>query len=290
MSNPKRSHYISKFYLKNFTQNGVFYVYDRKQNKYSVQTPLNTTCIKYYYRLEGKYGFDSNIVEEFFSNIESRTKPVFDKIKNQENLSAQDRYNLTLFISFLKTRVPATEKVVNEIGDKFAKKYLKLYFSSEDFTQKIIKDYERKTGNKINISELKEFLDNTDDYIVSTGKDFNLGLRLVSALKISENLFCMDWVFLYAHHKSSFILSDNPFIIIPPKDHNYMYGLGIMTKNAVKIIPITSSICLMILEYNPDDAVTLYKDNFPREEIRKINISLAINSDRYIIGKDKELL
>ena len=290
MSNPKRSHYISKFYLENFTQDDVFHVYDRKQNKYSVQTPLNTACIKYYYKLEGQYNFDSNMVEKIFSDIECRTKPVIEKIKNKKSLNVRDRYNLSLFISFLKTRVPATEKLINEMIDKFAKKNLKLYFSSDDFTQKRIKDYERKTGNKVNIPELKKFLDKTDNYIISVGKDFNLGARLVSALKISESLFCMDWVFLYAHHKSSFILSDNPLIIIPPKDHNYIYGLGIMTKNAVKIIPITSSICLMILEYNPDDALTLYKNNFPREEIRKINVSLAINSDRYIIGKDRELL
>jgi len=283
MNEPKRHHYIPEFFLKEFTENNKFYVYDRKLDKYTIQTPTNTTCIKYYYRVKGDYNFGKNMVEKLFSQIESRTKPVIEKIKNQQPLSDQDRYDLTNFISFLKTRVPFFEKTVNELENKLAKEYLKICFSSDEFLKKFKKRFEKEAGKKIDFDP-KDIVKN---YHFSSGKDTNLAIRLESSVEIAEYLFCMDWIFLFSHKNSSFILSDNPFIIIPPKDFN---GIGILTPKALKVIPLTSNICLMICDYNPKGPQIYYKNNYSRKEIRKLNCNLAINCERFILSKDKPLL
>jgi hypothetical protein len=289
MNGPKRHHYVPQFLLEEFAENNLFYVYDRKLNKYTKQSPINTTCIKYYYKMEGDYDFDKNIVEKLFSYIESKAKPVIEKLKFQKALTDQDRYNLTLFISFLKMRVPFSEKLTYELEDKLAKEYLKFCFSSKDFFMKKKQSIELKTGEKINFDP-KDILNKLDNFKIHTGKDSNLGMRLMASLKMAEYLFCMDWIFLFAHKDSSFILSDNPFIIIPPKDHNSIYGVGLLTKNAIKVIPLTSNICLMICNYNPENPSTNKKVDYPRKEIRKLNCNFAINSERYIISKERSIL
>ena len=130
MSKPKRQHFLPIFYLKNFCEKGIFWVYDRNKNEYRKQTPKNTGILKKYYNFKESnskecYGIENKVL----SDIETETKPIIDKIHNKKMISLHEKIILTIFISFLRFRVPCFEKEHNYIIDKFLKTYYKIDFS-----------------------------------------------------------------------------------------------------------------------------------------------------------------
>jgi len=86
MNKPKRHHYLPQFYLKNFCKNGFLWVYDRNNNEYRQQTPINTAVKKKYYTTTGPDGRSHNEIETVLANIEGETKHIIEKINEKKPL------------------------------------------------------------------------------------------------------------------------------------------------------------------------------------------------------------
>jgi hypothetical protein len=290
MNIPKRHHYLPQFYLKNFTDdNGLLWVFDREKNEYRQQLPKDTAIKGYYYAFKGKDGRKHTEIENFFSVIEGKTKPILIKLDKKESINTEEKEILAIFISFLKTRVPHFEKLTNESSEKIMKQMNRLMFSSEERVAAMIDRYEKETGKKIKIDpkELIDFIQG-DRYDIKFPREHSIESMLLLGQDLIGYFLQMDWFFLWAPKNSSFITSDNPFLLLPPSDYNpkSFYGVGILTPGAKKIIPLTSHTCLIM----GDHGGRMIGRIADPKAIRAINLYSAINSDRFLIARAKLLL
>ncbi|MFH1562272.1 MAG: hypothetical protein ABIF11_02465 [Nitrospirota bacterium] len=77
-------------------------------------------------------------------------------------------------------------------------------------------------------------------------------------------------------------------MLVPPKDYNpeSFWGVGIITLGAKKIIPLSKRTCLVMADYGGGISIK----EIDRKGVTSINLTTAINSDRFLIARDKPLL
>ena len=221
------------------------------------------------------------------AGIEGDTKPIIDKINNKEMIDLDEKLILTAFISLLHSRVPYYEKEHNEILDKFIKIYNKKLFSDKKNTQKLIERLAKdKEGKNISPESIMDYI-KKGQYTIKANKEWTLESMFDIARTFSIYLFLMDWQFCYSS-TSSFITSDNPFVLIPPSgcEKKGVYGLGILVPGVKKIVPLTQKVCLVIC----DKGDKIEKINISSKEVREINCHIAKYCDNLLISKDKILL
>lgn len=288
MNIPKRHHYLPQFYLRNFTDNkGLLWVFDRGTNEYRQQHPVNTALQNDYYTFRDKDEQKHAEIEELFSSIEGKAKPVIDKLDRGNIITLEEKEILASFISFQKTRVPDFEKTINELSEKGMKKIVQMNLSSKEGAESFIKKYKKDTGKKIEMEKLIDVARN-NEYSIEFQREWSLPMILSIGKELSKYFVNMDWVFLQAPQNSSFITCDSPFSLVPPDNHNSqsLYGFGLTTPGTKKQIPLSPKTCLVMLDYGHK----ILSKKIDRALIRIINSITARNSDRFVIAKDEALL
>ena len=223
----------------------------------------------------------------FLADIEGKTKPIIDKINNKEEIDLDEKIILTAFISLLHSRVPYFEKEHDEILGKVLKIYNKIIFSNKENTQKLIEQFAKNKEEKsISPESMMDFI-KKEQYTIKVNKEWTLESMFDMARAFSIYLFQMDWQFCYSS-KSSFVTSDNPFVLIPPNDYKKrrIFGLGILVPGVKKIVPLTQKVCLII----SDKGNKIKKINMSNKEVREINYYIAKNCDNLLISRNKILL
>jgi hypothetical protein len=119
---------------------------------------------------------------------------------------------------------------------------------------------------------------------------FPPGYWVKRMLKLSmdtcEYFQMMNWVFVHSVRQFSFITSDNPRLIIPPKHNDPFMGVGLVTPGAVKIVPINSHICLHMYDVG-ERWTTLHMETDDKDSIRFINYNIAREARRYIFSSHR---
>lgn len=103
---PKRQHFLPRFYLDGFTKEGVLAVYDREANEIRVQQPVNTGVIGHFYTLEDEEGRKRFEVEKMLSEFEAKASPTIRKLAAKEEISADERSDLAIFVALAGFRTP----------------------------------------------------------------------------------------------------------------------------------------------------------------------------------------
>lgn len=288
MSAPKRHHYLPEFYLKGFSRDKVLFVYDRELNEYREQNPKDTAVISHYYTLKDDEGKKNTEIETVLSQLEGDSKPIIEKLEKGETISEMDKECLSVFVSVLMNRVPDFEKSVNKVGEKLLEMTSNMLFCDEERIKSSIDQYEKDTGKKMDISPKKLFEAHKEGkfkYVIN--RNLSLNIMLKTSLDIAHYFKQMDWLLLHAPHMTSFITTDNPFVLIPPENlKSSVYGAGIAIRGARKIVPLTQSLCLVMLDRG---TLTVHKD-IDREVVKETNLHIAYSSDRFVIGRDKALV
>src|SRR3990172_4082884 len=84
LSGPKRQHFLPKFYLEGFTNNGMVAVFDRELNEIRVQQPVNTCVIGHFYTMEDAAGRKRFELEQLLSEYETKASFVIKKLAATE--------------------------------------------------------------------------------------------------------------------------------------------------------------------------------------------------------------
>ena len=134
MPKPKRHHYLPQFYLNGFCTNGRLWIYDRTENNFRCQTPINTGVIKDYYTFLDEEENKDTKIEEMLSKVEGDTKPVIDKIdkttfytlktgeqKHRFNILLNDSVYRELIMSAEKQRISRNQLVSGILENNFKK-------------------------------------------------------------------------------------------------------------------------------------------------------------------------
>ena len=115
--NPIRQHYIPRVYLKNFTnENNQIWIYDKLERTVKPSSPRNTTVIKHFYTIIDTEGKKDYSIEKFFEYIEGKIDKVLLKIVNEEELTIEDKEQLSYFIAFLEKRTVLASENMSDIS------------------------------------------------------------------------------------------------------------------------------------------------------------------------------
>lgn len=292
MNKPKHHHhFVAQFHQKNFSSaDEMIWVYDREGKTFKRQHVEVTAAQNHYYRFRMTAGGYSTELEDHFANIEGHAATAIQNLAQGGKPTSEDIEWLAMFISFQATRVPEFEKRINELKEKTYKRFQKTMYSSVEEAQKAIDEYCKETGEGSGLLAEEVYrLANEEKYRVKIPREDSIRTMLVLAPTFIDILRSMNWQFLFTPKSSSFILTDNPFIIIPPANHQKTFwgqGVGIATPGAIKIIPLAINMCLSIGDAGSDTSGRRIEP----ELVRQINLQLARHSDRFIYARDERLL
>lgn len=291
MSTPKRHHYLPQSYLEGFCREGRLWVYDREDDEYRKQTPVNTTVQKHYYSIEGDDGKKNIEIEKMLSKLEGDTKKVLNNVISKKLISNKDKMIMSLFIAFAWTRIPDFERIINESMKHEIKKLGDILHKDEERIKQTTERYEKDTGEKIGIepAKLKEFWDRgAFDIVMNRNASLDMMLRV--APECARFLSLMDWVFAVAPKDYSFITTDSPLVLVPTSDEKikkaFCGSVGLLIPGVQKLFPICQEICLVIGDCGDKIQYAKYNKSLCKE----INIRLAGHAKRFVIGRDKALL
>jgi hypothetical protein len=120
---------------------------------------------------------------------------------------------------------------------------------------------------------------------IKINRNFSISMMMSLSVEISNYLRQMDWMIIHAPSTISFVTCDAPFVLIPPKDHQYggWAGAGIATLGSRKFIPLGAKLGLIALDRGDQvrhvDGVL--------QHIELLNASLANQTKRFLIAQDE---
>jgi hypothetical protein len=288
MSKPKRHHYLPEFYLHGFCRDGFLWIRDCSEQLTRKQTPKNTAVISHCYSIETDHGPHTGI-EEMLSNIEGVAKPIIDRITERQTISHEDKEALSFYLALLWNRTPDFQRSIEKIESHLLKSYSTNMFRNIEDAKRSLAEYEADTGERLEISaeKLYEFM-SKGEYEIKISRSESLRMMLALSPKWATYFRQMDWVVAHSPPMTSFITTDNPLIVTPPRDHkpSFWHSYGALTPGAAKVVPLTQSVCLFMLDHG---AETIHRD-LNRSNVRSVNRTLASHVNRYLIGRDELLV
>lgn len=288
LSTSKKHHYLPEFYLRRFCRDRNLWIYDAERKELARRFPETIAIKKNFYSTEGKKATEKYQAEMMLSELESTTAPVIDRVDAGGSFSVTDKYYVSLFAALLKSRVPNFERWISDLNDAVGKQWLKTRYASE---QELCEHLQELGHDSIEDPDFPSRLFDgihNEEYSVHTPKNWRIGMMFRIAMAIAEDIFQMEWTILRAPEATSFVTSDNPFVVIPPEDMtpNWPYTIGVAVAGCKKIVPLTQRVCLRIGDYG--EAMRYVECD--RESVRAINHTLASGYERFLMARDEALL
>lgn len=290
MTRAKRHHYLPERYLDGFCEDGMIWTYDRESHHYERQTPYNTAVEGHRYSfvdIDGKK--NTSIEQDLLARIDNWFRPLISKVDKGEELTAEDKNKLSLFVSYMWFRVPDYQKQFNELADGMSKHLLRFIYSSGEEGRQYHERISRENPAIGNISfEEKKKSVKENEYPIVPNKNEYLKSMMKMGLEIADLFRQMEWIFFHPVVGSTFICTDSPVVLGAPKDYdaNSFYGVGIITPGATKLIPLSKISCMIMLDHG--DKCSHY--TVGQDQVRRTNLELAVNCDRYMYSSSRNLL
>lgn len=288
MGHPKRHHYLPESYLKRFTTERGLWVYDIEKEELRPQTAHNTGTEGYFNAIEDQDGNRDFSVEEALSKVEDAFARLMPKIENREALVTSDREILAYFMALQMLRGPDFHDDVNRISDRMLRQFTQSIMFDPDRGEALWNQALSSTDGDtpVSFAEAREFVLN-GEYSIQTLRNRTLELMIELAPALAEWFLKLDWVVLCAPAKKAFVTCDRPFSVVPPRARSSSFrGAGIATPGAVKIIPLSMSKCLLL----GDPGGAFGYSDADQMAVRTTNLNICHGANRYVIGRDRELV
>ncbi len=304
MSVPKRHHLLPAFYLRGFCNSDLhekedheshpgrcrLWIYDQRQSSVRVSSVANVAVEKHFYSADVPGGGRDPEPEQQLSVLEGHASRIIRDLRYGGNLTNDDRAWLARFVAYAKFRTPGYRTWLEGFAEVTYPEMRKQMFP----TVSSIKEYLRTKGLPVDqipreafdalyrdVHEKASGLPVDKNYMLQ--RMFELGER------IAEELFGFDWTFAWAIEDTSFVTSDDPFLIL---DENMKAPAGfvgetrIATPNATKVLPLNQNVCLLI----GTGAPSTYHVRLDRGTTRQLNTEQSRHFSRWLIARDEALL
>lgn len=177
MPDNKKHHYVPRFYLRNFSQDGkAINLFNLERQKVVLGAPFKSQCYRDYY-----YGRDQKL-EGILAEIEGASASIIRKIIAESLIpeSEVERRNLAIYIMAQNGRTPSAVAVIKQM-------HTKLVESAQEI------------ATELGINESTDL--DIEDYVA---------LSVITNIKAHENLGDLEGRLLIAPPNHSFITSDVP--------------------------------------------------------------------------------
>jgi hypothetical protein len=292
LTGPKRQHFLPRFYLENFSVNGMVAVYDREQDALRLQQPANTGVIGHFYTMEDAEGKKRFELEQLLSHYEGKAKPVIDKLAARKAINADERSDLAIFIALAATRTPDFIDSVKAFNVEMVTDIVERMFCNEVEVAARLRespDYSDKHNDEVNAeAKLMVEMAQNGGVKVSTNHRWAVGIAIQMALKIAPELAGRNWLVVHRDNdKKSFITTDAPVVLttVAPRVDRF-WGVGFGNPDALVFLPLKESCTLAIF----GDQGNLQHTEAGTEQVRRLNLAMVANCQRFVIGRDQALL
>lgn len=277
MSEPVKQHYVPQTYLRNFTDSsGFIHTYRHENKKFIKQTPKNTAFQKNFYTIENEGNKDYTIEKILAENVDNLYNPLINKISRNEQLTAQERYDLSLFITIQYLRTPHQRETLNDTTADLYKHIAGMTLN-----------YGASQGD-LDPKRVQDMLDN-DEIDVTVPKDFSLKFMLDFSEKMTDMIYKHQFIIAEASSKSEFITSDNPYCMIKEKWSGDYEGFGIY--NTKKCFPLSPKYLLVLQSpknYKFDNKIHYIKHG--KKDVRRLNMLTAYWSHDFVYSSNEFIL
>lgn len=264
-----RHHYIPRFYLERFSNSvtGMISVY--KSDKVFKSKPNMTGFQNNYYHLDWISDDESNALEDIFMKFESNACSGFNSIDKRELPMGQERYDLSIFIGLLLTRVPSRREIIRATLQAFIEKFI---LEGIAIDQKSRDEVASILGLEKDSPQYDSILDSFfNGLMVDVHNKASLPFVL-HGTKIGEILHTMRWQIFINNTEYEFVTSDDPVLNL--RINEDQYGNGIGWKDSVLLFPLSPRKILVASWSNKKEGFFELKKDF----VRKINKEIIIRS------------
>lgn len=291
MSEPKRHHYVPRFYLEYFTSaKGTFWVYDKAGDLPRHQTPKNTAVEGYFYSITKPSGEKEHSLEKALAQLESIAKPILDRWQTAKARPTKEEIgNIVHFLAFMHSRVPRNVDAVKQILEAVYVEELKHFAGNEEQFGRSWDEFcgrQEKLGKPVSMSfeeALKTTREVEDHFKIEMDEKVALAFSFEQASIIPHFLVQMNWCLCEAPGRHFFVTSDSPLVIFDPiGDGRAVFGAGLGLPGAEVTFPISPAVCLQI-----DRCHTQRRRRVSQEFVREVNRRRAHATERYVISHIK---
>lgn len=213
---PKKQHYLPRFYLAGFGQNGKVWVHKKESGVYELRNPKTLATKHHYYTVLDEEGKKDATVENVLGMVESTAARIIAKLETPEMISVQDKIHLAQFVALMKFRVPVFERWFADFSEATIKQKMKDDFPTVESIRERMKEMDgydpaepdRAEGIFAGLQDPK--------YRVVPNDSARIAAMLTATLEISRLMAFMEWTFLVAPEEASFVTTDDPVLVLGP--------------------------------------------------------------------------
>lgn len=273
------------FYQKHFAADGKLWKYDRRYHSYNLCAPKEN-CFEWdlYAAYPKNAPEDRRIETEVLSHIDNDAAPIIQRLCPGVRPNADETRLLVMFVALQYTRMPSFAKAVKAIAEVHADEFLRMRFGTIERAEQAIRELEEHTGEPQHIEPQSMVEAVTGRHIKAHANEtmflkqmFEQANRLGHWLEESAT-----WTLLVAPQRTGFMLSDQPLVSVPPPGivpEAVTFG----TPGTTTYLPLKRHLCLQL--YAGEHGFT-YK-HIDSRIVRTVNLNIAANSERYILGADR---
>ena len=275
MSDPIKHHYVSKFYLRNFTKNGTkketLFCYDKIKNNNFPANPEDICFIKNFNTIS--YPNKAYIVETEQAKIESVLAISFKEIiETKQYPNDEQLIHILNFIALVSLRNPKTRAIFDKLYIDIADKLMSMTMSSE----KIYKDQCLQAGIKeediIPYEKQKKFIEDKSKYTLEINQEVHIKSELKAIEDLVDILYQRNWYLIVSDETiGEFIISDYPVSIAPLNKSDNLQHIGFGIRNTEVCFPISKYLAF----------IGVFEDNKQKKFIATKDIINKINKATY---------
>ena len=283
MSDPRKNHYVPRFYLANFSslegKKHRLWVYEKAREPRK-STPVLEGCGKDFYAF-WENGQRNTEVEAWFSNLEDAVAPLIaDLVLTKRGPTQSERVRLAVFMGTLYTRTPLGRQLDDSIFAPAVTTRIKSVANDPDAFYKLYAEFDAEPSSRELAEQARqEVLSGKSDELEAS-EPFRLASMIQVGIQYGEVLTEMDWQFTHSPEDQRFITSDNP-VICETSDPNNPRAVHLRSgpnlPNAAAWFPLASRVCLLMHRGLVPGVATA-----PAAAIRAINKRIMMCADKRI--------
>lgn len=282
MAKSQWHHYLPEVYLKGFaTLTGEVWRYDRSTRELKALPTRVIGAEKDLYATFDGEQLSHEIETKWFNALDGRFGPIKRTLQERGTISPAETVELANFAAYLKIRTPAFIREVEQT--------IRLHEAQLGVPREKIQYHSRPRDDRRDTYVVNEERSDVVTIRRAQGSSRNEALQLLVnvGMTLARGLLGLGWTLLCAPSGRSFIVGDNPFVVVPPKSHRSdLEGVGPMVAGAVTLVPLSATHCLRMASVTP----LASPRTVDASVLRIINACQVLNSERFIFGPSDALL
>ena len=259
MNQPRRHHFVPRFYLEGFCAENTqrLAVYDRVRNAYRAQRPAEVAHRRDYYAYEDEWGNQFFDIEAALGEVEAAASHSIRRVDSGDELTGDDRMALATYVAFQYTRTPAYAAWLAAFRAHGAGR------------------------------EEVEVLPEPPE--PGIGRAEAIWAMLRHAPRFAHVFLRLNWTIWHREsERISFVTSDSPVCRVwrdQPEDGVYA-GAGFLSPEVITVLPLSQRSALAISGIGDQ----LDRRHLSRDQVRRVNLAVVNQAQHYVFGRDMALV